>query len=544
MGNEQPLAGLTFVFTGDMKMEREEARSRVTLLGGRVTTSVSGKTTHLVAGDEPGPSKLQKAKANGITILNEEEFLDLIQEKEKDEEREENRVIGSEVACFNYDFAVSEVPWSEKYRPLKIDDFVGNKQMLGQLEEYLKGNTSHKAVLLSGPPGIGKTTAAHLITHKLGFEPIEFNASDIRSKKSIAEQIGSVLNNSLISFNKGKRVVIMDEVDGMTSDRGGIPELLRIIKKTTMPIICICNDRTHIKMRSLANNCLDLRFRKPDSRMILPRARAILEKENKQLSDGLINEIIARSNGDLRATMNGLQAATSSTKLSSGMFTKSVSKGLFDLAAGLFHKDNIDSKLDMFFDEYDMLPLFVHENYIKSGIANIQKAADSISYSDVIDGRIHGTDQDWSLLKYFGFFSCVYPTNKLKLQTRLDFPSFLGQNSKRGRIQRVVESWLVHCKDKITANDMKVYAMSIFSKKFLSHLKTSDIKGAIEILTKFDFLKEDLLEMIELTHQAEYKAIPAKLKTAFSREYNKLKRSLPYEPTSSYSPIIEDDESL
>ena len=61
-----------------------------------------------------------------------------------------------------------------------------------------------------------------------------------------------------------QKVVIMDEVDGMsTGDRGGIQELIRIIKTTQTPIICICNDRESPKVRSLANSCYDLTFSKP-----------------------------------------------------------------------------------------------------------------------------------------------------------------------------------------------------------------------------------------------------------------------------------------
>ena len=55
----------------------------------------------------------------------------------------------------------------------------------------------------------------------------------------------------------------MDEVDGMSAgDRGGSAELIQLIKKTATPIICICNDHSSPKMRTLANHCLDLRFRR------------------------------------------------------------------------------------------------------------------------------------------------------------------------------------------------------------------------------------------------------------------------------------------
>ena len=59
--------------------------------------------------------------------------------------------------------------------------------------------------------------------------------------------------------------VIMDEVDGMAGneDRGGLQELVQLIKSTKIPIICICNDRNSMKMRTLANHCFDLRFQRP-----------------------------------------------------------------------------------------------------------------------------------------------------------------------------------------------------------------------------------------------------------------------------------------
>lgn len=68
------------------------------------------------------------------------------------------------------------------------------------------------------------------------------------------------------TLNAKKRLVIMDEVDGMsTGDRGGIVELTKIIKSSLIPIICICNDRESQKVRPLTSCCYDLTFSKPSA---------------------------------------------------------------------------------------------------------------------------------------------------------------------------------------------------------------------------------------------------------------------------------------
>jgi DNA ligase (NAD+) len=75
----QPLAGKTYVITGELQgMSREEAQAKLEALGAKVTNSVSKKTTALIVGSEPGASKFEKAKALGITMLEEKGFLELI----------------------------------------------------------------------------------------------------------------------------------------------------------------------------------------------------------------------------------------------------------------------------------------------------------------------------------------------------------------------------------------------------------------------------------------------------------------------------------
>ena len=81
---EGPLLGQIFILTGTLKsMSREQAKTKLTALGAKLTESVSGKTDYVIIGENSG-SKLTKAKALGIKIMHEEEFLSLIHQWEVD----------------------------------------------------------------------------------------------------------------------------------------------------------------------------------------------------------------------------------------------------------------------------------------------------------------------------------------------------------------------------------------------------------------------------------------------------------------------------
>ncbi|KAB1215676.1 Replication factor C subunit 1 [Morella rubra] len=306
-GASDCLAGLTFVISGTLdSLEREEAEDLIKRHGGRVTGSVSKRTNYLLCDEDIGGRKSGKAKELGAGTFH------VHQAGTKPMRNIWTLVYGSKDLTSgappakhkNQMLGENALTWTEKYKPKVPNDIIGNQSLVKQLHDWLsqwneqfldsgtkkKGKKQNdsgtkKAVLLSGTPGIGKTTSAKLVSQMLGFQAIEVNASDSRGKAdskiekgvggSNANSIKELVNNEALSvkmdgIKQPKPVLIMDEVDGMSAgDRGGIADLIASIKISKIPIICICNDRYSQKLKSLVNYCLLLSFRKPTKQQIL-----------------------------------------------------------------------------------------------------------------------------------------------------------------------------------------------------------------------------------------------------------------------------------
>ncbi|KAJ3426889.1 replication factor c subunit [Anaeramoeba flamelloides] len=202
---------------------------------------------------------------------------------------------------------------------------------------YQKNNFK-KAVLLSGQPGIGKTSAALIVARELGHQSIELNSSDTRSKNELKRVVSELTKSECITryfkrfstklesnqqrqnnpnqnskgnnTNKKKIVLIMDEVDGISKgDNGGLAELKSMIKTTKIPIICICNDRQSRNIRSLAPLCLDLKFHKPQPYQLVLRLRYIaLQEKLTWVSSNYLQNLLTICDCDLRRSINSLQS--------------------------------------------------------------------------------------------------------------------------------------------------------------------------------------------------------------------------------------------
>ena len=125
---------------------------------------------------------------------------------------------------------MASLQWVDKYKPVSVDDIIGNKSQIEKIFNWLKVFTGEvkppkdfkNGLLISGSPGIGKTSCIHIILKYLGFNVIEYNASEIRTSKIISEKLNTILSGKSIQmmFNKNiKTGIIMDEADGIESKK-------------------------------------------------------------------------------------------------------------------------------------------------------------------------------------------------------------------------------------------------------------------------------------------------------------------------------------
>ena len=309
----------------------------------------------------------------------------------------------------------NDLLWVEKYRPRKIDDVIGNEEAKATFVEWLENKRpKRKAVLLYGPPGVGKTALAIAATHEFGFKIIEMNASDTRTEKAInkiAQPATSFAGlDTFVTGSKGN-LLFLDEVDGVAGreDRGGIGAIVKIVKASRVPVIMAANDPDLKKIRPLKKVCVLIRFHQVRIPLIIETLRRICRMEHVEAEFEALERIAQNSKGDVRSAVNDLQSLSEAGKILTLQDTmvlrarnKNISmeetlRGFFSVkslaeAKSLLRRSSVDYN-NFLMSVSDNLP----RRYLE--LAELAEAYDFVSRADMFRGRI-GTEH-WHLLKYF-----------------------------------------------------------------------------------------------------------------------------------------------
>ena len=202
----------------------------------------------------------------------------------------------------------------EKYAPKILKDIKGQDAAVRALSGFIKSNSKRSAILY-GPTGSGKTSSVYALANELGLELVEVNASDFRNAEGMQSIIGSA-SKQMSLFSKGK-IILVDEVDGLsgTADRGGIPELIRIIDESPFPVICTAVDVFESKFSALRKKSLMIEFSKIDVESIYNLLNDICDKEKISFVEPDIKQLARESGGDIRAAITDLQTISVHKKI-------------------------------------------------------------------------------------------------------------------------------------------------------------------------------------------------------------------------------------
>ena len=200
--------------------------------------------------------------------------------------------------------------WVEKYRPNKLEDYVGNEHLKAKVEGYLEsGDVPH--LLLYGKAGTGKTTLAKLIVNSIDCDYIIINASDENNVDTVRNKVKNFASS--MGF-KPFKIIIMDEFDYMTPNAQAILRNLMETFSKHCRFILTCNYVEKV-IEPIQSRCQSFQIVPPTKKDVAIQMSKILKSENIEFDVKDLVPIIDSAYPDIRKVINTCQLNSNKGKL-------------------------------------------------------------------------------------------------------------------------------------------------------------------------------------------------------------------------------------
>ena len=190
----------------------------------------------------------------------------------------------------------------ERYRPIELENYVGNEHIKKTIKQYL-GQNDIQNLIFYGPAGTGKTTLAKLIVKNLDCEHLYINASDERGIETIRDKVSGFASSA--SF-KPLKVVILDEADFLTIQaQASLRNVIETFSRTTR-FLLTCNYIERI-IDPLQSRCQTLKVVPPSKQDIAYHLMDVFKSEEVDCSADDLKLIINQYYPDIRKMLNTIQ---------------------------------------------------------------------------------------------------------------------------------------------------------------------------------------------------------------------------------------------